>query len=426
MAWLEQRRGCYRIIYRFNGRRCTKGINSHNRRDAELCLARFEENLLLVERGRLVVPPGTDLGLFLLSDGKLEKPADIVRVPTLREMFERYQMHFTLGAKEDKTRKMEVVHMNHLLRLIGSKNPITEITTGTIQHFVDRRSRELHKGQPVKAKTVRKAVATLRYVWNWSFRQGTVSVRYPATDLIYAKERQPEPFRTYEQIQAIISRIGTSDRRRIRELWDGLFLNPEEIAEVLEVVRRKTKATWLYPFLVCAAYTGARRGELFRAKIEDFDFESKHVLLREKKRSRQKETYRTVDMTAFLETTLRTHLELNHPGGEWAFCTQRDSSITDGKAWRAFRTAVKGSKWEVLRGFHAFRHSFASNLAAAGVDSRIICEVMGHQTEEMEARYRHLFPAQRRAAIASVFDRAAITPSAARALPVAAAAVPHG
>ena len=40
--------------------------------------------------------------------------------------------------------------------------------------------------------------------------------------------------------------------------------------------------------------------------------------------------------------------------------------LTDGQTWKAFRTGVKGSKWHVLRGYHAFRHSFASNLAAAG------------------------------------------------------------
>ena len=41
-------------------------------------------------------------------------------------------------------------------------------------------------------------------------------------------------------------------------------------------------------------------------------------------------------------------------------------------------------------GFHTYRHSFASNLAARGVDQRIIDEWMGHQTEAMRKRYRHL------------------------------------
>jgi integrase len=52
-------------------------------------------------------------------------------------------------------------------------------------------------------------------------------------------------------------------------------------------------------------------------------------------------------------------------------------------------------------GFHTYRHSFASNLAAAGVDQRIIDEFMGHTTEAMRKRYRHLFPKDRRSAMAS-------------------------
>lgn len=77
--------------------------------------------------------------------------------------------------------------------------------------------------------------------------------------------------------------------------------------------------------------------------------------------------------------------------------------LTDGQTWKAFRTGVKGSKWYVLRGYHAFRHSFASNLAAAGVDQRVIDELMGYTTVEMQRRYRHLFPDQRRTAILTVF-----------------------
>jgi len=64
---------------------------------------------------------------------------------------------------------------------------------------------------------------------------------------------------------------------------------------------------------------------------------------------------------------------------------------------------LKGSKWSRIRGFHVFRHSFASNLAAVGVDQRVIDEWMGHQTEAMRKRYRHLLPDQRRKAIETVF-----------------------
>ena len=52
--------------------------------------------------------------------------------------------------------------------------------------------------------------------------------------------------------------------------------------------------------------------------------------------------------------------------------------ITADDAGTYFVLTVQGSKWAVLRGWHVLRHSFASNLAAKGVDQRFIDEFMGH------------------------------------------------
>jgi integrase len=402
MAWLERRGGCYRVAFRFRGAKFRVNLKATDPKEADGCLARLEENLRLVVRGRLTVPPGADFGLFLLSDGKLEKPVEVARGVRLAELFRTYQTQFTAGAKEQITREMEDIHMKHLARLIGGDTPLAAVTAGTVQQFVDARSRETHNGHPLKAKTVRKAVATLRFVWNWAQRQGHAPTKFPEVELVFPKEKQPEPFRTYDQIRAILARGGV-DKRRERELWDGLFLHPAEIAEVLAHVKRKTSARYLYPLLVTAAHTGARRSELFRARVEDIDFDARHVLLREKKRSRDKETFRTVDMTPTVEAVMRKYFAEVHPGGVYAFCSKPNVMLTDGQTWKAFLMGVKGSRFHVLRGYHAFRHSFASNLAAAGVDQRVIDELMGHTTVEMQRRYRHLFPDQRRAAVLTVF-----------------------
>ena len=61
---------------------------------------------------------------------------------------------------------------------------------------------------------------------------------------------------------------------------------------------------------------------------------------------------------------MRKYFAEVHPGGTYAFCSRANVMLTDGQTWRAFLMGVKGSKWHVLRGYHAFRHSFASNLAA--------------------------------------------------------------
>jgi hypothetical protein len=68
-----------------------------------------------------------------------------------------------------------------------------------------------------------------------------------------------------------------------------------------------------------------------------------------------------------------------------------------------FKRTLAGSKWEVMRGWHVLRHSFISCCAAAGVDLRLIDEWVGHTTEEIRRRYRHLIRSVRKQAIRSVF-----------------------
>jgi integrase len=82
--------------------------------------------------------------------------------------------------------------------------------------------------------------------------------------------------------------------------------------------------------------------------------------------------------------------------------------MTSGRANRFFRAPLRKTGWclDGRRGWfkvglHTYRHSFASNLAARGVDQRIIDEFVGHSTEAMRRRYRHLFPASKKAAIAN-------------------------
>ena len=101
MAWLEQRGDTFRIAFRFRGEKFRVNLKATEPKEANGCLSRLEENLRLVERGRLDVPPGADLGLFLISDGKLEKPVELVRAVRLSELFQTYQTEFTVGAKAD-------------------------------------------------------------------------------------------------------------------------------------------------------------------------------------------------------------------------------------------------------------------------------------------------------------------------------------
>jgi integrase len=59
-----------------------------------------------------------------------------------------------------------------------------------------------------------------------------------------------------------------------------------------------------------------------------------------------------------------------------------------------------------LRGAERFARTTAqhcANCAAAGIDSQVISNWMGHQTDEMVNRYRHLFPTLQRRATDLIF-----------------------
>lgn len=402
MAWLEKRGEKYRIKFRHGGRSHQVALDTGDESEARGDLARLEENLRLLKRGRIELPAGGDLGLFLVTDGKVTGKPAAVRETTVGDVFALYTATLTAGSKEANTRKCEAIHMRHLERLLGGKTPVVRVTTAAIQQYIDRRAGEKYLGRAIKPQTVKKEVATLVTVWNWAARRDHVPAPCSTKGLTFPKEKEKPLFRTYDQVRAIVARGGLT-KAEVRELWDSLFLSTAEVAEVLAHARGHAGSAWIYPFMVAAAHTGARRSELLRARVEDFDFENRVVTLREKKKSKLRETLRTVDMTPLVGDMMRGYFASGHPGGVYAFSIAANSVISDGTSRKAFRGVFRRSKWRVLRGYHVFRHSFASNLAAAGIDEHVIAALLGHLTAEMRARYRHLFPQQRRSAVASVY-----------------------
>jgi integrase len=176
-----------------------------------------------------------------------------------------------------------------------------------------------------------------------------------------------------------------------------------EVDELLAHVRDAGRPAYVYPMLVFAAHTGARRSEIRRSLVNDFDFAARTVLIREKKKDHAKvETYRTVPLSPLLEGVMRGWFG-KQGGGPHAICTPAGRAITDDYATKIIAAATRGSKWSVVPGWHCLRHSFISNCAARRVDQRLIDHWVGHTTEAMRRRYSHLQPAVSQAALLSVF-----------------------
>jgi hypothetical protein len=404
VAWLEKRADRFRINYRFGGVKQQVSLRTKDRKEAEACLHRFEENLRLVERGRLEVPPGADLGVFLLSDGKLNQRPVVQKPLTLKQFFDDYLEKHPAGVKESSTRYTEAIHIQHLTRLLGAATPVRTISSTSLQAYVQSRALETSKfRRNISHMTIRKEIGTLASIWNgWGVLHGHVVGRLSTKGLVYCKGTSKPPFQTWAQIERQIARGGVKPARE-KALWACLFLTLPEVEEVLTFVQNHATRSFVFPMFVFAAHTGARRSEMLRSQIDDFDFGAGMVTIREKKKDRSKEmTFRTVPMTPKLRQVM-TGWFAEHPGGQLTICQEADVALSLQRAGQAFRRVLSESKWAKLRGWHVFRHSFASNCAAKGVDQRFIDEWMGHQTAEMRERYRHLFPDHQQEALFNVF-----------------------
>lgn len=72
MAWLqEDPSGNYHVSFRFGGRKFKRSLRTSKAKEAQSRLERLEENIRLVEAGRIEFPSDADVPTFLLSDGKL-------------------------------------------------------------------------------------------------------------------------------------------------------------------------------------------------------------------------------------------------------------------------------------------------------------------------------------------------------------------
>ncbi|MDQ3330353.1 MAG: site-specific integrase, partial [Planctomycetota bacterium] len=412
MAHLQVDARNYRFLIRFRyaGVEYKRSLKTLDDREAETIRSRVEETIRLLERGRLELPANGDVAAFILSDGKRVVKPIAKRSLSLGDLFRLYRETLPPGAKEATTIEGEDRHIGHLKRIIGSSRRIQSLTVADLQRYADSRSREKWHGRLIRPDTVRKELTTFRLIWNWAVERGELSSRAPIKGVRLAKPDEKPPFMTFGEIKNVIVRGGLTEEER-KAIWASLFLDASQVSELLDHVERTARHPFVYPMFAFVAHTGARRSEILRARVEDFDLSGRVVRIREKKKSRTKAvTYRHVDLTPRLAETMRRWFT-EHPGGPCVLAQpirvenglSRYSPLTTHESVHHFRAALAGSDWSVVRGFHVFRHSFASNAAAAGVDQRVIDEWMGHQTEEMRRRYRHLFPEQRRKAIESIF-----------------------
>lgn len=441
MASLQERNGSYRVIFRHDGKQHFVAIGKVTKAEAEAKAAQADYLLMRLKQRLIELPPGVGVSDFILYDGKpafvegeAGVAANVAKSLTLASLRDRF-LDARASGREASTQKTSLIHFKHLAATFGEKFQLADLDQPGLQGHVTRRT-----AAGVSATTVRKEVTTLRTAWQWAVHAGLLTGDYPNKGLVYPKEDELPPYQTFDEIERQVKAGGMTEAQA-DELWACLYLRPAEIAGLLAHIRANARHAWIYPLACFAAHTGARRSELLRMKPSDVDFEAATATIREKKRVKGRRSTRKAPLTPLLVEALKEWLAV-HPGGQALFChvgevarsskRSRTTGHKNGKdrpttasgrmksvSKRAeipgpapltvdechdhFKRTLAGSKWEVVKGLHTLRHSVASCLAAAGVDQRVIDDMLGHVSPEMQRRYRHLTPELKTKAVAAVF-----------------------
>jgi integrase len=426
----------------WHGKRRNFPLGEVGKDEAEDTATTVGDLLDRVKRGQVVVPARVDIVAFVRHRlAALHGKGDVPAVPlpsiatgTLAALRDRYVATHSNGTVEANSLGTAKTHLGHFCKSLGEKFPLERLSLAELQAHVDKRA-----AAGLSPVTLRKEVASFRAAWNWGLAMKLTSGTFPSRGLRYPKGEEKPPFQTFDEITRRIAAGGLSERK-VDELWDSLYLQPAELQELLGIVKERAAHAWVYPVFFFAAHTGARRSEILRAQVADIDFAGGTVLIHEKKRNRSRRTTRRVPLTGQLATVLKEYLSA-HPGGSTLFSQggvvvrskkrsattghqdekvrpsslkgrlatvkKRDEAaaggVTRDEVHDHFKRTLAGTKWEVVRGLHALRHSFISACASKGVDQRLIDEWSGHSTEEQRKRYRHLFPSVQRAALEGVF-----------------------
>lgn len=229
-----------------------------------------------------------------------------------------------------------------ILKRFFSGRFLHEINPALIERF----KAERRKG--VGPATVNRALTCLKAIFNKAIKWKDFSGTNPVNDVNFLKE----------------------ENHKLR------FLEKEEIIKLIECATDQCK-----PLITIAIFTGMRRGELLNLKWRDIDFNQGIIHLLVTKSGKKREIPMNDQVRQAL-LSIRKHKEypyvfVNRNGDPW-----RDVR-------RGFTAALNAAGIKDFR-FHDCRHTFASQLAMAGVDLNTIRELLGHSDLKTTLIYAHL------------------------------------
>ncbi len=160
------------------------------------------------------------------------------------------------------------------------------------------------------------------------------------------------------------------------------FLSDEERERLLDACLTSDNP-YIYPAVVLALSTGARKMEILTLQWRDVDFQRQVITLHKTKNGER----RVLPLTGHAWELVQQRAKVLRIDSPFVFPSRNGQKAFDiRRAWESARQQANIPDFR----FHDLRHSAASYLAMDGASLAEIAEILGHKTLAMVKRYAHL------------------------------------
>jgi integrase len=270
-------------------------------------------------------------------------------IHTLAELFDAYLAETRLE-HERSTHYLQHTFFRRVGQELGSL-PLEQVTTDVLRDW------KLHLSQRCKPSSVWRYMMYMQHVLDYA-----VAVEWLETNPML-KIRKPSP-----------------GRGSVR------FLNETELPTLLAACR-ESRQPLLYPIVVLALSTGARKQEICHVRWPEVDFTQGLLRLVKTKTH----IPRSVPLLGEARTLLEQLAQQRRPEVPWVFPSPRTAKSQPIFIDSSWASAVQKAGIPGFR-FHDLRHTFASYCAMSGASLRDLAEVLGHKKMQHTMNYSHLMP----------------------------------
>lgn len=336
-----------------DGSRIKRKLGPKRPRGSSQGLTRSQAEAELRKRIAEVSPPSQSTGMKLAD-------AISAYIEHLQQVRQR---------KPSTIQDYEIIGRRHLLPFFGEAVRIEKVSPDKVSAFIGHQRRA-----GLAHNSIRNQTNFLHGTLGFAVRRGWVN-------------RNP--------VDAVELPAAPSSRTKRIE-----FLTPREVEDLMSATTSDQMGRVDRTLFMTAALTGMRMSELLALRWQDVDWVAGKVRVAEGfvrgrfDRPKSETGFRSVPMADSLGGELERHFQnaLYQGQRDFVFAHPEIGSVLDpSKLRKRFKKARDSAELPPIR-FHDLRHTFGTQMAAAGAPLRAIQEWMGHADYSTTAIYAHYSP----------------------------------